>query len=194
MRKWKTPKKRRKELIKIQIDIKITEDASKKPECTDEDAEHILEIAKKYRLDLLGSWLKIYGGAIFLPYEEQISAKGLRILSHLLAGEMSVGVPTEEFTGKVSRWTKIVQHYDFSKFRTLDLSLISGALLAIWERVRMNVYPEGYIVMGGEPAYCPLYEPARSLDKIVREGNAIAFELNRCEPMEMYFTQKDRGL
>ena len=168
----------------MQIEIKIAEDGSEK-----------LEAVKKYHLDLLGDWCKVYGGIVFNPYEEEIHAKGFKILSHLLSGEWSGGVPTEDFTGKILRWAKLVERYDFSKIPPLDLSLISGALLAIWERVRMNVFPEGYIVLGGEPAFCPLYEPARKLWKIVKEGNAIAFELNRCEKVERLhraYTQEER--
>ena len=168
----------------MQIEIKIAEDGSEK-----------LEAVKKYHLDRLGSWCKVYGGVVFNPYEEEMHAKGLKILSHLLSGEWSGGVPTEDFAGKILRWAKLVQHYDFSKIPPLDLSLISGTLLAIWERVRMNVFPEGYIVLGGEPAFCPLYEPARKLWKTVKEGNAIAFELNRCEKVERLhraYTQEER--
>lgn len=168
----------------MQIEIKIAEDGSEK-----------LEAVKKYHLDLLGSWCKVYGGVVFNPYEEEIHAKGLKILSHLLSGEWSGGVPAEDFTGKILRWAKLVERYDFSKIPPLDLSLISGTLLAIWEHVRMNVFPEGYIVLGGEPAFCPLYEPARKLWKTVKEGNAIAFELNRCEKVERpskVYTQEER--
>ena len=178
----------------MQIEIKITGDGLNKTFSLDTDSDKdIIAIAKKYHLDILGSWSMANGEAIFDPYEEEISAKGIYILSHLLAHEGGGGVPTEDFTRKVLRWAKVVEHYDFSKLPPLDLSLICGAVLAIWEKVKMVVSPEGYIVLGGDPDYCPLYEPARKLWKMVKKGNGIAFECNRCEKVELCDNQ-DRKL
>lgn len=165
----------------MQIEIKITGDGLNKTFSLDTDSnKDIIAIAKKYHLDLLGSWSMTNGEAVFDPYDEEISAKGLKILSHLLAHEGGGGVPTEDFAGKVLRWAKVVEHYDFSKLPSFDLSLICGAILAIWEKVKMDVSPEGAIVLGGEPDYCPLYAPARKLWEIVKKGTSAAPALACC--------------
>lgn len=165
----------------MQIEIKITGDGLNKTFSLDTDStKDIIATVKKYHLDLLGSWSMTNGEAVFDPYDEEISAKGLKILSYLLANEGGGGVPVEDFTGKVLRWAKFVQHYDFSKIPPFNLSLICGAVLTIWERVKMSVSSEGVIVLGGEPDYCPLYAPARKLWKIVKKGTAAAPTLAAC--------------
>ena len=165
----------------MQIEVKVTGDGLNKTFSLDTDSnKDIIAIAKKYHLDIIGSWSMTNGDAVFDPYDEEISAKGLKILSHLLSGEWSGGVPTEDFAGKVLRWAKLVQHYDFSKIPLFDLSLICGVVLAIWEKVKMGVSSEGVIILGGEPDYCPLYEPACKLWKIVKKGTAAAPELACC--------------
>ena len=151
-----------------------------KPEDPNDAVNPILAIAKKYHLDLLGSWSRGCGEAIMVKGDEHISALGMHVLCRMITGEWCGAVPTEDFTGPIHTWVKLVQHYDFPKLPPLDLSLICGAVLAVWERVTMNVSPEGRIVLGGEPDYCPIYGPACKLWRIVKEGTAAAPELACC--------------
>lgn len=160
----------------MKVEVKIADGGVKKtftlgeekPLDPNDAVNPILAIAKKYRLDLLGSWSRGCGEAIMVDGDEHISAHGINILSRLLTGEWGGPVPTDDFTGPIYKWVRIVNHYDFSKLPPLDLSLICGAVLAVWERVTMNVSPEGRIVLGGEPDYCPIYGPACKMWKIVK--------------------------
>lgn len=177
----------------MQVKVTITDDGvektfvldTEKPEDPNAAVNPILAIAKKYHLDLLGSWSRGCGEAICVPWDEHISAAGFSTLARMLAGEWGGGVPLEDFTGKIFRWVKIVQYYDFPKLPPRDLSLICGAILAVWEEATMNVSPEGRIVLGGEPDYCPLYGPACKLWRIVKEGNEMASE------SDIHMTEQD---
>lgn len=177
----------------MQVKITITDDGvektfsldEEKPEDPNDAVNPILAIAKKYHLDLLGSWSRGCGEAIMVEGDEHISAQGMHVLCRMITGEWCGAVPTEDFTGPIHTWVKLVQHYAFPKLPLRDLSLICGAILAVWEEATMNVSPEGRIVLGGEPDYCPLYGPACKLWRIVKEGNEMASE------SDIHMTEQD---
>ena len=168
----------------MKVEVKITDDGVEKTYSLDEEkpadpndaVNPILAIAKKYRLDLLGSWSRVCGEAVMVHCDERLTSAEMSILARMLTGEWSRGVPTKDFPGRIYKWVKLVEHYDFLKLPPLDLSLICGAALSVRERVTMNVSPEGAIVLGGTPDYCPLYGPACKLWKIVKEENEMASE------------------
>ena len=156
----------------MQIEIKITEGSTEKTfsfsDREDAEVDRILETAKKYRLDLLGSWSKARGEAVMVHCDERLSSSEFSILARLFAGEWGRSIPDHDFTGPIYKWVRLVEHYDFPKLPPLDLSLICGAVLAVWERATMNVSPDERIVLGGEPDYCPIYGPASKMWKIVK--------------------------
>ena len=143
------------------------------------DEDHTTDIFdwcrnEREKVDMLGLQTAHFGAwslnADYLHFhyiEGNITANELKKLAVAIANQNTYGISTIHFEDEALRAWSVWFDLHLVTLDTHLQRLLAATVLAVCEKTDLDVMKDGRMVIGDEPDYCPIFEPAKTLLAIV---------------------------